>query len=85
MCNEQLGATDVATVGDKGRKLLVEASIKREDGLHEKLEKTSSLRVHVHRRKNYTREKTITAEKRKSSAGLMQEEEIPIAIRYFYF
>ena len=77
ICKEKLGLTDVATVSDKGRKALVLASFKRGDGLHEVLKKTSPLRLHVACRNNYTRQSTITAEKRKSPATLIQDEETP--------
>lgn len=76
ICKEKLGVTDVVTVGNRARSTLVLASIKQDDGLQQALEKTP-LRVHVACHKTYTHESTITAEKRKLSDSMTQQEKVP--------
>ena len=78
LCNEELGTTEVAAVGEKGRKTLVASSCKRKDGLEEALQNTSPLKVHISCRKKYTRENTIIASlKRKSDGDVTHDDENP--------
>ena len=71
ICSEELGPDDddddIVTIGGKGKRTLVQASIRRCDGLQEQLEKSSPLKLHRSCRKNYTREDTIIADKRRAS------------------
>lgn len=78
LCNEELGTTGVAAVGEKGRKTLVAASSKRSDGLEEALQSTSPSKVHISSHKDYTRENTIIAAvKKKSDSNVTQNDENP--------
>ena len=68
LCGDELSSSDSVSVGGKGRSSLVAASTKRNDSLQEKLQSVSPLIVHVKCRKDYTRESTIRAVKRKECA-----------------
>ena len=60
ICGNALTGEDSVTV-TKGRTTLIEASLKRNDGLSEKFETISPLQVHVSCRKGYTRRSSIEA------------------------
>ena len=78
ICSEELGSNnddDIVNIGDKGKNTLILASISRGDGLQEKIEKSSPLKIHQSCRRKYTRPSTIIADKRRASTGKTKDEQ----------
>lgn len=73
--------TNYVCVGEKGRRSLVEASLKRQDGLDELFQTEDPLQEHTSCRKAYTRETSIKAEKRKASEASTEEGVAPPTLR----